>query len=158
MSRRSDVRDAVIEAVQSAIPSRSVESVVVPQYSREELESGPRICVRYGSRDTNVDQGPDETNISIEIGVIGITPKRESSSDQQYREQTVVACDEYDELMEQIIALWTPNGPLAYTGMADHAFRGLKQAIDFDPQKLYAEGIWLSMIRLTYQDSVDDED
>jgi hypothetical protein len=60
--------------------------------------------------------------------------------------------------METIIAYWTPNGPLstARYAMAEHRFVDITQVIQFDPQKMYTDGIWLSMIRLTYQDSVDE--
>lgn len=156
MSRASDVRDAVKDAIVSALPSNTVEVFLVPQYTREELTSGPRIAVRFGARELRVEQGPDERDVIIEVGVIGITPERSNKSESDYRAAQVAACDTFDTLMESVIALWTPNGSLSQTGMANHRFVGIEQTINFDPQKLYSEGVWLSMVRLTYQDTVDD--
>jgi hypothetical protein len=60
--------------------------------------------------------------------------------------------------MEEIIALWSPSGPLSKrtAGLAGHRFVLIENAIYYDPQKLYSDGLWLSLIRLTYQDSIDD--
>lgn len=156
MSRASDVRDAVITALTERLPSETVEAFIVPSYTREELADGPRIAVRYGNREMVVDQGPDERDITIEIGVVGVTPPNEQASDEAYRAAQVVACDAFDGLMESVIALWTPNGVLSRCGMAEHRFTGITQAIQFDPDSLYKNGIWLSMVALTYQDTVDD--
>jgi hypothetical protein len=41
-------------------------------------------------------------------------------------------------------------------GIANHRFVQIKQAMQFDPQKLYTDGLWLSMIQLTYQDTFDE--
>jgi hypothetical protein len=75
-----------------------------------------------------------------------------------HRSQEVAACDVFDDLMEEIIALWSPNGVLSKrtAGLSGHRFIGIEQPIMFDPQKLYSDGIWLSLIRLTYQDTTDD--
>lgn len=156
MSRQSLVRDAIVSELKDRISNQAIETFVVPHYSRKDLSSGPRICVRSGSRELAIDQGPDTRDVVVEIGVVGVTRLRESTDEATYRLGMVDDCDTFDELMETIIAMWTPNGPLSQCGMADHRFVSIEQAINFDPQKLYDDGIWLSMIRLTYQDTFDD--
>ncbi|QDT07796.1 hypothetical protein K227x_62240 [Rubripirellula lacrimiformis] len=158
MSRASDVRDAVAEAIKERLTDQTVETFLVPHYTREELDSGPRIIVRFGARELRVDQGPDERDIEIEVGTVGVTPERKDHEESVYRAAQVAACDGFDGLMESVIALWTPNGPLSRCGMAEHAFDSIDQAINFDATKLYNEGIWLSMIQLTYRDSQDESD
>lgn len=156
MSRASEVRDAVLEAIQEHLTDQTVEAFLVPNYDDEELMEGPRIVVRFGAREIQIDQGPDERDIQIEIGVVGVTPKRETRSKEEYRAAQVAACDTFDGLMESVIALWTPNGPLRHYGMADHRFVSIEQAVNFDAAKLYNDGVWLSIIQLTYQDTFDD--
>lgn len=156
MSRASAVRDDVIEEMRLNIADIPIEAFIVPNYTREELKSGPRIAVRYGSRELQVDQGPDDRNITIEIGVIGVTPPNESSDAAAYRAAQMAACDGFDSLMESVIALWTPNGVLARRAMADHRFVSITQTMQFDANKLYSDGIWLSMVTLEYQDCSDE--
>lgn len=138
------------------LPEESIDKFLVPNYSREELNSGPRIAVRFGARELSLEQGPDERDVVIEVGVIGVTPAREALTEADYRAAQVAACDGFDGLMESVVALWTPDGPLEFAGMADHSFAGISQSINFDPQKLYDESIWLSVIQLTYRDTFDD--
>ena len=146
----------MLEAIKEHLPGKTVERFLVPNYSREELTSGPRIAVRFGARELRIDQGPDERDIEIEVGVVGVTPPRENISEADYRAAQVAACDAFDGLMESVIALWTPNGPLSRCGMADHRFVAIDQVLNFNAQKLYDESIWLSIIQLTYQDTFDD--
>lgn len=157
MSRASSVRDAVIAALKEQLPNETVETVVIPHYEREELDAGARIVVRFGARELRVEQGPDERDVTIEVGVIGVTPKREDSTKAGYHAEQVAAVDSFDTLMESVIALWTPNGPLARIGMAEHWFVEIEQAINFDAEKLWNGGVYLSLITLTYRDSRDEE-
>ncbi len=156
MSRASDLRDQVITELNTRLAGQTVEAFIVPHYTREELTAGPKIAVRVAERELEVDQGPDSRNIVIEIGVVGVTPALSGSVSSAHRSQEVAACDVFDDLMEDILELWTPNGVLSKTGLSDHRFIGIEQPIMFDPQKLYSDGIWLSLIRLTYQDTIDD--
>lgn len=158
MSRASDLRDAVITELDTRLTGQTVEAFIVPHYTREELISGPKIAVRIAERELEIDMGPDTRNIIIEIGVVGVTPALTGSVSSAHRSQEVAACDVFDDLIEEIIALWSPNGVLSKrtAGLAGHRFIGIEQPIMFDPQKLYSDGIWLSLIRLTYQDTTDD--
>jgi hypothetical protein len=156
MSRQSLVRDAVVAELKTRISGYPIESFIVPHYRREDLEAGPRICVRSGARELRVDQGPDGRDVMIEVGVIGITKERKEIDEESYRNAIVADADLFDGVMETLIALWTPNGPLSRVGLAEHRFVGIDQAINFDAAKLYNDGIWLSMIQLTYQDTVDE--
>lgn len=156
MSRASDLRDAVITELDSRLTGQTVESFIVPHYTREELTDGPKIAVRVAERELEIDQGPDTRNIIIEIIVVGVTPALTGSVSSAHRSQEVAACDGFDDLMEDILELWTPNGALAKSGLSDHRFVGIAQPIMFDPQQLYSDGKWLSLIRLTYQDTTDD--
>ena len=156
MSRASDLRDQVITELDTRLTGQTVEAFIVPHYTREELTAGPKIAVRVAERELEVDQGPDSRNIVIEIGVVGVTPALSGSVSSAHRSQEVAACDVFDDLMEDILELWAPNGVVAKNGRSDHRFIGIEQPIMFDPQKLYSDGIWLSLIRLTYQDTIDD--
>ena len=158
MSRASDLRDAVITELNTRLTGQTVEACIVPHYEREELTSGPKIPVRIAERELEIDMGPDTRNIIIEIGVVGVTPAKTGSVSSNYRTQEVAACDVFDDLMEEIIALWSPNGVLSKrtAGLAGHRFIGIEQPIMLDAQRLYSDGIWLSLIRLTYQDTTDD--
>ncbi len=158
MSRASDLRDAVITELNTRLSGQTIEAFVVPHYTREELVSGPRIAVRLAEREVEIDQGPDARNVVIEVGVVGVTPSLTGAVSSAHRSQEVAACDVFDGLMESIIALWSPNGVLSKrtAGLASHRFISIEQPVMFDAQKLYSDGIWLSLIRLTYQDTTDD--
>lgn len=156
MSRASDVRDAVATAISEQISDYTAVACVVPDFARESYESGPKIIVRSGVRAFGIDQGPDTRDVTIEVGVVGITPERDSISPDEYDAAQITAADGFDALMESVIDLWTPNGVLARCGMAEHRFTDIEQAIQFDAQRLYADGVWFSMIQVTYQDSRDE--
>jgi len=146
----------VITELDTRLTGQTVEAFIVPHYTREELTGGPKIAVRVAEREIEVDQGPDNRQVIIEVGVVGVTPALSGSVTSAHRSQEVAACDGFDDLMEDILELWTPNGALAKKGLSDHRFVSIEQPIMFDPQKLYSDGIWLSLIRLTYQDTTDD--
>lgn len=134
------------------MPTQTVTAFVVPNFTKEQLVDGPQVAVRTGGRELEVDQGPDTTKVVIEVGVVGALPQGSSSN---YRAEEVAACDVFDGLMEEVIAFWMNGGPLSGCALAEHRFDTIEQAINFDPQKLYNDGIWLSLVQLTYQDTVD---
>lgn len=146
----------MITELQSALTGQTIEAFIIPSYTREELSSGPRIAVRYGAREMEVNQGPDQRTVAIEIGVVGVLPERGDASEDSYRLASVAACDSFDLLTEQVIALWTPNGTLSRSGLANHRFVRIRQSINFDPKKLYEEDIFLSMVEVTYEDAIDE--
>lgn len=156
MSRIGDVRDAVVAELIERLSDATIETFVVPHYQREDLRKGPRVVARSGNRTIEVDQGPDTRTVTVEIGVVGVTKERATTDEETYREAMVADCDEFDGLMEQVIALWTPNGPLCRRAMADHRFVSITQAIQVDTENLYSRGIWLSMVSLEYEDCSDE--
>ena len=154
MSKASDVRDAVLAAIDEELPDETVEAFIVPSFTREELASGPRVIVRVGGREFAIDQGVDETSVLIEVGVVGLAPKREDHS-VEYRTEMLAVIDTFDHLMESVIALFINGGALSRAPMSNHWLNGASQIIQLDAQKFYADGIWLSVIQLTYRDSED---
>ena len=152
MSKASDVRDELVTELSGHFPSRAVDPFILPRYERKELTDGARIAVRNGGREIRLDQGPDQIDVIIEIAVVGITPENSGQTDEQYRTDEIAACDGFDELIQ----LWMNNGPLAYAGIAGHSLQNIEQAVQFDAERLHREGVYLSMIRLTYRDSEDE--
>ncbi|MDM4014633.1 hypothetical protein [Roseiconus lacunae] len=156
MSRASDVRDALATELRTLLgPDQPVDRFIVPRFKREELVDGPRVVVRVGGRQLSMEDGPDTTEVSIEVGVVGVLPDA-ANVETTFAEAEIEACDSYDELLETIIAFWMNDGPLAYAGIADHFPVAIEQAIQFDASKLYSEGVYLTMIRITYRDSEDE--
>ena len=153
MSRASDVRDAIVTAIAAQLPGETVEAFSVPHYTKEQLVSGPRIAVRCSGRNLQISQGPDQRAVLIDVCVIGAAPEQSTAS---FRVDELGKVDEFDELMESVIALWTPAGTLGRSGMAYHSFEQIEQVIQVDQEKLYTDGIYISVIRLTYHDSEDD--
>ena len=159
MSRASNVRDAVLAAIQTELPSETAETFVVPNYTNEELQSGARIIVRNGGRQIAIGQGVDTRDVLVEVGVVGVVGPKQGGSGTEYKTEELTKADQFDALMESVIALWTKDddgdGPLRRCGMAGHSFESMEQVIQMDAEKLYSEGIWLSVIQLTYRDSED---
>lgn len=158
MSRASDLRDALIAELEDRFPSETIEAFAIPDYEAEELRGGRRIGVRINRRTLDSNQGPDVRTVQIDVGVFGDLGKKESSSKSAYREQVVEKIDDFDDLVEELIALWTPDGPLCgiQAGLANHRFSTIEQPVVFDDQQLYAMGLYVSMIRLTYIDQEDE--
>ena len=154
MSKASEVRDAVKAALATELPLQTVETFVIPNYTREELDDGARVIVRNGGRDIRLGQGIDETDVIVEVGVVGICPQK-SNEVTTYTAEELDAVDSHDGIMESVIELFMHNGNLSRCPMANHWLTSITQVIQFDPQKLYADGIWLSVIQLTYRDSED---
>lgn len=163
MSRASELRDALVAELTERLPDETVEAFLVPNYEREDLEDSegnpePRIVVRVAGRDIRVMQGPDERYVVMDVGVVGIGPAKTETTPSGYRIEELARCDVYDGLMESVIALWTPNGPLVGLALANHRFASISQAIQFDADRLYNASIWLSMIQLTFFDCIDEYD
>lgn len=154
MSRASDVRDDVQASIAAELPTATVEAFIVPNFTREELVAGPRIIVRNGGRELAIDQGVDARDVIVEVGVVGVVPSR-ADVDEEYRVEELAAADVFDDLMESVIDLFIRDGALNQIGMAEHRLTTLETAVQLDAQKYYTEGIWLSVIRLTYRDSED---
>ncbi|MCD0460063.1 hypothetical protein [Roseiconus lacunae] len=150
MSRASDLRQAIKSELETHFPSHSVDEFLIPRYERSELNDGPRIVVRSGTRGLSLNQGPDEVTNSVEVGVVGVPDPKSTPA------QALAKFDEYDGLLEQIIALWINDGPLANAGVAEHFPIEIEQSNQFDVERLYSEGVYLSMIRITYRDSEDE--
>lgn len=148
MSRASDVRDGIVAELQTDFPDNTVSAFIIPRWTREDLTAGPQIGVRVGSRDLLLNQGPDEKQIGIEIGVVGITPDTTEATTE------VAKVDEYDALLESIIALYMNGGRLSRGGIADHFPVAIEQSVQFDPDQL-RQGVYLSLITVTYQDTED---
>lgn len=155
MARSGEVRDAVVAELKKAFPDETVESFVVPNHTREELEKGRRVLVRFATRNIELEQGPDSREVVLNIGVTGIGPSR-TASGVDYRTEEVIAVDKLEGLMESIIELWLVDGPLARCPMAEHSFTDIDQTFQFDADRFYNHGIYLTMIQVTYRDSRDD--
>lgn len=159
MSRASDVRDDILAELKArlTIDDSRIDAFLVPDFDREELIE-PRVGLRIGGREVEVDQGPEKKIVTIEIGVLGLTDEADpaaAATPSSFRAQQVASADVLDEIMEEIIALWIPNGPMQRLGMAHHRFVGIEQPTAFDPKQLYDNGVWVSILRVMYQDTLD---
>lgn len=157
MSRASDLCNGLVTELIAALgPDQPVQRFLVPRFKRAELQSGPRVVVRIGSRALAMDQGPDTTDVIIEVGVVGLTPLG-VGVETTFDSDAIALSDTYDALLETLIALWMHGGALARGGIANHYPISISQAIQFDPENLYSDGIYLSVIQITYRDSEDEE-
>ena len=159
MSRASDLRDEVVLELKDriSIADDRIDAFLVPDFEREELDT-PRVGVRIGGRDVDVDQGPDTRIVTIEIGVLGLTSEANTDDEitkAQFRALQVESADTLDAVMEEILALWSPEGPLAYAGLAEHAFAGIEQPAAFDPKQLYDNGVWVAIAKVMFRDTED---
>lgn len=159
MSRASDLRDDIVEQLKLrlSIDDDRIDAFLVPDFDREELIE-PRVGVRIGEREFQIDQGPEHRDVFIEIGVLGLTNEADESlpaTKESFRQQQVDSADVLDALMEEIIGLWTPHGVLSRPGLADHKFMAITQPAAFDPKQLYDNGVWVAIIRLQYRDTKD---
>ena len=109
--------------------------------------------MRIGSRSLTLGQGVDETDVVIQVGVVGLTPDGATATE-GFKKLELDKIDEYDGLLEDIIAVWMNRGRLMGKGVAEHYPVSISQAIQFDPQQL-EKGVYLTMIEITYRDSED---
>ena len=163
MSRSSDLRDAIRDHLKTVVPSGTpVDSVIIPNFNRSQCDPA-RVVVMTQSRTIDSTQGPDDRRVEISIGVIGALPPLEGPSVtwQQRNAQELAACDEYDALLELLLAEWTPNGPLTQQPLADHVFgigSEVLQEDAVDPTFFRQENIWLGLFSVTYFDSLDESE
>lgn len=160
MSRASDLRDAVVSELQSRITSvepERITSFLIPDFEKSEVAT-PRIGVRIGKREITEGQGPSERFTSIQVGVIGLTDKLDSAlpaTKKSIRTQTVETADKLDAILEEVLSLWTPGGPLSFAGLAEHSFQSIGQPYAFDPKQLYENDVWVSIVEIQFRDSQD---
>lgn len=155
MSRASDLRDGIKTELETDFGgSYTVDAFIIPRWTREDLASGARIAVRVGGRNLQWNQGPDEKDVAIQVGVVGITPDGATAT-AGFAALELSKVDEYDGLLESIIDLWMNNGRLSGKGVGDHYPVNISQPIQFDPQQL-EKGVYLTMIEITYRDSEDE--
>ena len=154
MSRASVLREAVKAELETDFGGTyTVDSFIVPRWDREDLVDLPRIAVRVGGRELRFNQGPDEKDIAVQVGVVGLTPDGADAT-AGFAALELARIDVYDGLLEEIIDLWMNNGRLASIGVGDHYPVNISQPIQFDPQQL-EKGVYLTMIEITYRDSED---
>lgn len=152
MSIASDVRDAVVSALQTELPSYTVDKFVIPYYRKEQLADAPRIICRVGNREISTNQGPDSCNIMIDVGVVGAGPDGSKVAEgTTFTEAEIDRIDTYDALIETLIALWSDGGNLRSEEMNNHRFHQIQQKIHFDAAWLRQEGVYLSLFQLTYR-------
>lgn len=159
MSRASDLRDAVRDELATRL-ERTVDAVLVPAYSREELASfdGPRVWVRRGRRRVSAEQGPDTRLVVIEVGLAGLLPEKAEGGETKagYLAQRLAAADSFDDLLERTLSFWTPCGPLSECYLAEHSFVSIDEVQVFDAKEMDKTGIYIPVLQITYFDSLDD--
>jgi hypothetical protein len=157
VSRASDLRDGIVTELSNllAVP---VRAFVVVDWAREELLSGPQVGVRHSSRTFGIDMGPDTRTVNIQIAVVGVAPEFAGYETKQddYRDAQLAKCDEYDGIVEQAMALWTPEGTLSHLGVADHRFNNMTQDQAFDSAHYYENGLWFGAFEVEYIDTIDE--
>lgn len=161
MSRASDVRDALVDSLSVEFPNNTVEAVVHPLYDRDELSNTPRIPVMVGGRELTIGQ-VDERRVIIGVGVVGVVkPSEGYSLDAAVRRaKAATASDELDNLMESILALWTPDDDATAKfrngAFAEHAFHDIDQPVLLDYAQYKEKGIWVSVVNITFTDTKDE--
>jgi hypothetical protein len=158
VSRKGALRNAVATAIASINPSLpNVEPVVAPLYGTVDLAT-PRCPVWVAGTTREQVQGPDWNTAVIGVGVVGVTFNAEgySLTDDSIREQELQAADALDTLMDQIVAMVTPNLADQLYLLADHRFQSVTQPLQMDTALYRENGVWLSAIFLTYLDQMDD--
>ncbi len=158
MSRLSELRDAVAEHLTANLTT-SVVTSVVSNFTPEELDD-PVIAVKSGDRVVQIDMGADSRVVTIVISVLGRKPKAEGFATEptaSYRQQEVTACDAYDLVAENVLAIFTPLTDYARCPIAGHRLTSVTQEVGFDIPAYYENGVWFTNITLEFYD-YDDED
>jgi len=160
MSRASNLRDAVVQAIADGLPGQRVDSTVVANYSPEDLPE-PVVAVRVNTRGISVEMGPDERTIDITVLVLNRVPDATgfpTDARGDYRQAEVIANDENDSLVESIIGLWSPATELSKTTLAGHRFNSITQETVVDVASYFENGIWYSALSLNFYDYHDEDE
>ncbi|QDV44371.1 hypothetical protein Enr13x_42360 [Stieleria neptunia] len=159
--RRSRFRDNLAVLLQSGFEDETVETCLIVDYSREEIEEYENkrlIVVRNGTQSIDASEGAvNERIIVVEVGVLGnLSPLQQGAgkTKSDFRQQRKEEADELDALAQEIIELWSPTGQMTKLGSENFAFRSL-DSVTLDVDRLYNSNVYLSLIRLSYYDTLD---
>ncbi|MEM6468276.1 MAG: hypothetical protein AAF802_01820 [Planctomycetota bacterium] len=158
--RRARFRNNLAAILRAAFPAEKLETCIVPDHSREEIAALPNrrlIFVRNGTQSIDASEGDvGDRQCVFEVGVAGaLSPlKAGGSSSEDYRQQRMEESDDCDALMQEIIELWSPTGQMSQLASEDFSFRSL-EVVPLDADKLYSSNVYLSIVRLTYYDTLD---
>jgi hypothetical protein len=158
MSRLSNLRDAVAAHLSTELTT-TVETTVVSNFLPEDLDE-PIIAVKSGDRVIEIDMGVDSRVATIIVSVLGRKPTAQGFNTDptaSYRAQEVAACDVYDQIAEDVLAVWTPLTNYARTPIAGHRLTAVTQDVGFDVPAYYENGVWFSNIVLTFYDYHDED-
>ena len=159
MSRASDLRDAVANAIQAALPTVDVQTTVVANYAPEDLDD-PVVAVRVARRLITVEMGPASKLVDVEIAIMARNPAQSgfpTDAKSAYRAVEVAAADTHDDLVESIIALWTPATLLARNQLSGHRLNELTQEVLLDVPTYYENGLFFTTITIQFFDQLDEE-
>ncbi|MCD0459952.1 hypothetical protein U8335_26695 [Roseiconus lacunae] len=159
--RRARFRDNLAALLQSGFENETVETCVIVDFTREEIatyENKRLIVVRNGTQAIDASEGAaNERIITVEVAVLGIlSPLKQDAgkTKRDYRQQRKEEADELDALTQEIIELWSPMGQMTELGSEDFAFQSL-DSVTLDVDRLYNSNVYLSLIRLSYRDTLD---
>ena len=167
MSKASDVRDAVIDAIKNAAtidhPAEFIQAFWTPDFVREDLEQSAIIGVAVSGRETLVEMGPDMRRVELDIGVFGLPDLSNTASldTRRTREAAVAAGDRLDAIVETLQAHWMAgsdipgSGSFIRQGMAGHSFHELPPSTPYDASLFHDQRIWAGVFSITYNDSDD---
>ena len=158
MSRASDLRDAVANAIQTDLPTVDVQTTVVANYSPEEL-TNPVVAVRVASRTITIEMGPASRVVDIEISIMARNPSQSgfpTDTKTEYRIVEVAAADAHDALVESIISMWTPATMLARGQLAGHRLTELTQEVAIDVPTYYENGLYFTTLNILFFDQLDE--
>lgn len=146
----------MVTSLKAQLPSYTVESCVVPYYRREELTE-PIICICLNGREFEIEMGPDQRDVIIGVGIAGAVGSVEGyGKTREARLKKLVAeTDALDGIVEQIVAMFSPNGTLSEMDMAEHVLQNISQPVFVDAPTYQEKGVWLTVLLLTFRDSED---
>ncbi|MEO1525789.1 MAG: hypothetical protein AAFX06_10145 [Planctomycetota bacterium] len=160
MSRASTLRDAIRNELALIYTTETVESVVYPDYTVEELAASPnrrRIWVARSTRELDVMQGPDEAFVSIIIGVSGaLSTSNTATTSDAFRAERLAESDGHDDVVESIFGLFMPNELYSDGGFGDFAFRSITETVGIDLDEFRETGIHVSALTTRWFDTRDE--
>ena len=157
MSSRQ-LRDELVVLLQDRLPEVDVRAVFLPFMNPEDLDGNPVLAVRVAAREIAVDMGPDSKEVTISLGLFDMFDQPEEFQfDRDKRlAYEVEQNDRLDEIIEKVIAFWTPNGELSREIIADHRFTEIEQTQMIDAPQYVEFAIWTAPVMLTYFDMKDE--